>query len=102
MGLVFGIVQLANKFGLDAPEHTDYLRMSYGTVQVICLMSIAFIYWQIMSNKDETPFVYKEGKNPFDQTDVETIETTVKEYDLKQLKTMAFQTILGGILYFYS
>lgn len=97
MGLVFGIVQIANKFGIDTPENTIYLRMSYGSVQAICLMTMAFIYWRITSNNDETPFVYNEAKNAFDQTEVDTIHTTVKEYDMKQLRTLLFQTVFGGI-----
>lgn len=95
MGLVFGIVQIANKFQLDAPENTNYLRLSYGSVQLITLALIAYIYWRINKKNDETKLTYSEPKNPFSAEENPIIQTTYKEYDLGQAKALATQTLMG-------
>ncbi|KAI8911056.1 hypothetical protein EDD86DRAFT_204294 [Gorgonomyces haynaldii] len=67
MAMVFGIVQVANKFQLDAPENEFYVRLAYGSVQVIGLLLVGYIAWTINSKNDKTEFIYNETKNPFDK-----------------------------------
>ncbi len=49
MAFVFGIVQIADKYKLDAPENTPYLRLSYALVQVVSVLLMALIYVRIKS-----------------------------------------------------
>jgi hypothetical protein len=67
MGIVFGLVQIANKFELDKPENTLYLRLSYSAVQTISLVIIGYIYMKIKAKNDNTKLVYQEAQSPFSQ-----------------------------------
>ncbi|KAJ3324077.1 hypothetical protein HDV06_000618 [Boothiomyces sp. JEL0866] len=95
MALVFGLVQLANKFQLDAPENTNILRIAYASVQLIGLATIAYIYTRIKSKKDQTKLVYSEPKAPFSTEEPALTRTTFEEYDIGQIKTLLFQTFTG-------
>jgi hypothetical protein len=67
MAVVFGLVQLANKYQLDAPENTNILRIAYGSVQGISLLLVAFIYYRINKKNDQTKLIYSEPQSPFSQ-----------------------------------
>lgn len=95
MALVFGIVQLANKFELDSVQNAVYLRISYATVQAISLLIITWIYYKIKAKNDVTKLVYSEPKNPFQAEEPEPIVTTIMAYDIQQVKTLATQTLMG-------
>ncbi|KAI8584905.1 hypothetical protein HDU88_004499 [Geranomyces variabilis] len=87
--LVFGLMQVANKFELDKEENTNYLRMGYATMQLIAFASFALIYFKVTAKNDTTPLVYEEAKNPMNPTDVEKHATTVRDYDVKKIVELA-------------
>ena len=93
MGLVFGLVQIANRYNIDAPENTMYLRLGYGTVQVITLAIVGWIYLKVRAAQDKTQLVYNDVKNPFDPSDKEVVKTTNLEYDTEQTRTLLTQTL---------
>lgn len=95
MALVFGIVQVANKFELDKPENTTYLRISYLSVQAIAFAIIGIIYLKIQSKKDTTKLSYQEPKQPFATEEPEIVTTTYCEYDKTQARQLATQTAIG-------
>ena len=96
MALVFGVIQVSQRLGLEDPEYTNYLRLSYGLVQLITAAIIAYIYVQVKGKEDKTVLVYNDQKNPFDPKDVEVVKTTVGEYDMTQVRTFATQTLTGN------
>ncbi|KAJ3043471.1 hypothetical protein HK097_001738 [Rhizophlyctis rosea] len=95
LGLVFGIMQVANKFNLDRPENTTYLRASYLIVQIITAAIALFIQQKIKAKNDTTPLTYSEQKNPFDKENVEQHKTTFRDYDLSKIKEGFTQQAVG-------
>jgi hypothetical protein len=67
MAMVFGLVQLANKYELDKPENTLYLRIAYAGSQLLQLSLLLFMYLKIQKNNDNTPLIYQEQQSPFSQ-----------------------------------
>ncbi|KAJ3003531.1 phosphate transporter (Pho88) [Thoreauomyces humboldtii] len=89
MGLVFGLMQLANKFNLDGEENTTYLRIAYMSMQLCAFGAFYYVYLKVTSTNDTTPITYSEPKSAIDPTLGDPITTTHKEYDLKKLKEVA-------------
>ena len=63
-------------------------------MQVIALLCIAYSYVRVSSSNDVSVLVYTEQTSPFDPA-IETVTTTVREHDAKQVQTLLFQTCLG-------
>jgi hypothetical protein len=95
MAVVFGLVQLANRYELDKPENTDILRISYFLTQLLSFIAIYVMYTKISKKNDETKLVYSEPPKPMSGDEPEIITISVKDYDLKQLKQLATQTLIG-------
>ncbi|KAJ3230117.1 hypothetical protein HDU81_004769 [Chytriomyces hyalinus] len=92
IGLTLGIVQLANRFELERPEFVPYLRMAYFTTQLLALSVTYFIRTKITEKNDKTVLVYTEAKSFLEPKNVETVTTTVKEYDIKKTNEAFQQT----------
>jgi hypothetical protein len=67
MAMVFGLVQLANKYELDKPENTLYLRIGYAASQFLQLSLLLFIYFKVQKKNDNTALIYQEQQSPFSQ-----------------------------------
>ncbi|KAJ3025531.1 hypothetical protein HDV00_012653 [Rhizophlyctis rosea] len=98
MGLVFGVIQIANKLNIDTPENTPYLRAAYLGVQLISLAVVLYIRLKVTAANDTTPLIYTEQKNPFDSSQIETHKTTHKDYDLSKIKESLTQQAVGVAL----
>ncbi|KAI8919248.1 hypothetical protein PhCBS80983_g00248 [Powellomyces hirtus] len=83
--VVFGLMQVANKFQLDKEENTAYLRAAYLTMQAIAFTALFIVYRKVVSRNDQTPLIYEEAKSALEPSNVETIRTTVRDYDVKKL-----------------
>ncbi|TPX33362.1 hypothetical protein SmJEL517_g03721 [Synchytrium microbalum] len=96
IGLAFGVMQVANRLNFDTPENANYIRIAYATVQVIQMAIFYYIYTQIDAKKDETELKYTEVKNPMDTgAEAEIVETTVRDYDVAQLRTAVMGALMG-------
>ncbi|TPX64823.1 hypothetical protein SpCBS45565_g05597 [Spizellomyces sp. 'palustris'] len=91
----------ANRFDLDNEANVHYLRAAYMGMQVIVAIVLFIVYRRVLAKKDETPLVYTEAKNPMDPKNVDTIRTTIKDYDITKLKeTLRGQVVAMAILGF--
>ncbi|KAI9199846.1 inorganic phosphate transporter Pho88 [Polychytrium aggregatum] len=93
--LVFGLMKLGDLYKLDAPENALYIRLGYGLCQVVILAALAITWQRINQKKDQTALVYVKQNNPLDAKDVETIKTTVYEYDKEQALAFFKQTAMS-------
>ncbi|KAJ3083575.1 hypothetical protein BCR33DRAFT_722317 [Rhizoclosmatium globosum] len=104
IALVLGINQLATRFDLERTEFIPYIRAAYFTVQLLTLTIAYYIKNKIEEKNDKTALIYTEAKSMFDPKNVETITTTVKEYDAKKADETMQQTVLAvvmmGIMHF--
>ncbi|KAI8825279.1 inorganic phosphate transporter Pho88 [Fimicolochytrium jonesii] len=102
--VVFGLMQVANKFELDKEENTPYLRAAYLGMQIISVIVWGLIYSKVVAANDQTPLVYTEAANALDPSNTTTIRTTVKDYDIKkiieQLRSQAIAAAILGLMHF--
>jgi Phosphate transport (Pho88) len=96
--LIIGNTVKLTIIGIQPSFNRSYLRLSYGSVQLITLLIIAWIYYKITLQNDTTRLVYSDPKSPFSTDEPEPIVTTVKDYDLAQAKQLATQTIMGVVI----
>ncbi|KAI9357003.1 inorganic phosphate transporter Pho88 [Zopfochytrium polystomum] len=104
IGLAMGLIQLANRFNLDAPEHLNYIRLAYLLSQLVSLTVILIIRRKVNESTDETPLRYNETKNMFDPSDITEVDTTVKDHDIgksnEQLQQLVLTLGIMGFMHF--
>ncbi|KAJ3015164.1 hypothetical protein HKX48_004745 [Thoreauomyces humboldtii] len=102
--LVFGLMQVANKFELDKEENTNVLRATYLGMQLITFAALGFVYMKVSAKNDQTPMIYEESKGVIDPGNSETIRTTVRDYDVKklveQIRSQALAIAMIGFMHF--
>ncbi|KAJ3411860.1 phosphate transporter (Pho88) [Chytridiales sp. JEL 0842] len=96
LALVYGLVQVLNKFDLDNIAYLNYIRALYIGSQLIQALVLEITRMKIKAKNDETPLVYKEPKGLFDNTEPKTVSTTVKLHDLARIAE-AYQQMLISV-----
>ncbi|KAJ3075644.1 hypothetical protein HDU98_007328 [Podochytrium sp. JEL0797] len=98
IALVLGINQLATRLDLERTEFIPYIRMAYFTVQLLTLTINYYIRNKITEKNDKTVLIYTEAKSMFEPKNVETVTTTVKEYDLTKSNEAFQQAVLAVVM----
>ncbi|KAI8929218.1 inorganic phosphate transporter Pho88 [Entophlyctis helioformis] len=102
IGVVFGVVQVANYFKVDTPENTPYIRIAYAFSQLLIAAVFVYIYLRIKAKADKTQLVYTDNKSAFSfmapASDAEIVKTTVQEFDQEQLQTSITQTLTAAAI----
>lgn len=83
-----------NKFGLEWP--VDILRIAYGTVQAIALVSYLFVYSRIEASASTTEKLTVKSKQATGPEKTE--ELTVKEYDHREAKGALGRLVMGAVV----
>ncbi|RKO95172.1 hypothetical protein CAUPRSCDRAFT_2123, partial [Caulochytrium protostelioides] len=76
-------------------ENVTYFRISYAAVQALSLLILYYVRITILRKNDETPFYYTKAPPPMSGEKGEDVQTTVKAYDLEQLREQVKQTLIG-------
>ncbi|KAJ9071740.1 phosphate transporter (Pho88) [Entomophthora muscae] len=97
IGLVLGLIQVAKRLDLENPAKLPYLRAGYATSQAIVLGLLFFIYSRIQAANDQTELKYEE-KKPMSQDPPTEIVTTVRDYDIGELKKQIQSTGIGFLI----
>ncbi|TPX40873.1 hypothetical protein SeMB42_g05843 [Synchytrium endobioticum] len=95
LAVVFGVMQVATKLNLDTPENANYIRAAYATMQVVQAALLYYIYIVINKKNDDTELKYTEVKNAMDSSEAEIVETTVRDYDIAQLRQAVVAQLVG-------
>ncbi|KAJ1673474.1 hypothetical protein EV182_005158 [Spiromyces aspiralis] len=90
MGLVFGTLHFIKKFKLDEPEYVQYIQAMYALSVCLLMATIFYLKTLVESKNDQSRLEYTEPQLGGQQTHV---ATTVKEYDLKDIKRVRNSTL---------
>lgn len=89
-------MQIARKINFEDPNILFYVRALYITSNIIIAIVYYIQYAKIQRKNDLTTLKYVEPAAPMSgKTEPELITTTVKEYDLMELKKAAKSALMG-------
>ena len=81
------------------PSVQDNVSIAFGVAVTFVIAAYLYLSKKIADKNDETPITYQEPKQPMQQTEGETITTTHRGYDERELKELfGKQAILGLVV----
>eukprot|EP00755_Sulcionema_specki_P006737 Sspe_Gene.36261::Locus_17547_Transcript_1_1_Confidence_1.000_Length_2874::g.36261::m.36261 len=97
--VLLGCFFLLKAIDFEDPDNLATLRLTYGTVQTVCLLSLVWIYLQVTRKNDTTQVKVYEAQSfgQIDDTPFQVIRT-VAEYHEEQLKSLALKLIMGAVI----
>lgn len=97
LGLMLIMMQVSRRLDLENPDILLYVRIAYGSCQLIIFAICMYVRYQINKKNDLTTMKYVEPANPMGGLPEEkAVVTTVKEYDLKQIDAQ-IKSIFTGL-----
>lgn len=106
LGIMLFMMQANKKVPWELPETMLYVRVGYLVSNLLIFALYAYMYTGIVRKDDLTTLKYVEPPSAMSgESDKKLVTTTVKDYDLAQLKSAFTQGFLGigmiGVMHVY-
>lgn len=96
--MVFGLVQVIKHFDLANTKNALPIRIGYSVVQIIILLTLAYIRACIQKNKEKSSVVVVSPPKPFSDEEPKSERISIQEYDNRELNKMLQQTVMGAVI----
>lgn len=95
MLVVLPVLFLVQKVDFTNPDNVFIAQLSFSTVQALILLISAYIYLQITKRNDRTQITVPPTPTPFGGPTGEAQRTTIRDYDISQLRKYVQQVVIG-------
>jgi len=89
------VVFLVQKIDFTEPINVLIAKTVFGAVQGLVLLICAYIYLQIKNRNDQARVIVPPAATPFGGAPTGEARTTVRDYDISQLRKFAQQVVIG-------
>ena len=98
MAMVLGLAQVVKYFDLANAKNAFPIRVTYGVVQILIFLVLAYIRSCILKNKEKGTVTVTSPPKPFSDEEPKSERISIAEYDMRELNKVLQQTFMSAAI----